>query len=118
VLGLMTSAPQPAAAFARGWRRGASSGPIGQWAIAALVIGVFALTTHDVQTRPLSNREYRGVAEGLAPRVRPGDVVVTRYDWYSAPLHYYLTPEHYKFIHLQDFPDEQGADVQRAWLIL
>jgi hypothetical protein len=116
---LLSATPFLLLTMARGLRHLFAPGRFAiAWPVAALVLGILAFTAYDARTRPTSTREYRAVAAGLDARREPDDVIVTRYDWFSAPLHYYLTQDRYDFIRLGDLPGRDRAEIRRAWLIV
>lgn len=88
------------------------------WIVGAVVLASALASTVDERRRERTHREYQAVARGLERRAAPGDLVVTRYDWYSAPLHYDLTPDRFEFLRQRDLPARLEPEVSRVWVIL
>jgi Dolichyl-phosphate-mannose-protein mannosyltransferase len=111
--GLVLLAPFVALTTARGIaavrRRGLRA------AAVALVIVLGAASTYESLTRPNAVRDYRGLAEQIAPRIQPDDVVVVENTWWATPLHFYLQPDRYRLIPPESLPHPVPA---RVWVAI
>jgi hypothetical protein len=89
--GLVVFVPLYIVILARGLSRlGRMRGPV-----IAVVLALFAFSSFEFATTPISAREYKGLALQMIPRMRPGDTVLTQDAWYAAPITYYLKPDQY-----------------------
>lgn len=93
-------------------------------ALPAILVGSLALlcvaSTLDFRARQQHRgRDYEALYEALAERVRPGDLVAFRYDWYTAPIHYYFTPERFEVVRLRDLSVRlEARPVEGVWVIV
>jgi len=86
--------------------------------VTAIVLALFAFSAYQYATSPISNRDYQALARLLQPRLRTGDTVLLERIWYTAPMHYYLPPIHYRVIPPPAFNDAAAAVLpDTLWII-
>lgn len=62
----------------------------------AAVVSLFAVSCLYFADRPISPRDYKGIATKLSQKLQPGDVIFVRYrHWQDTPIFYYLHDAHY-----------------------
>jgi hypothetical protein len=79
---------------------------MGRWRApaAALTFLIFAASVWEYGTARFSSIEYKGLALQLAARVTPGQAIIMRNTWATAPLTYYLPPDRYRIIPVSHLP--------------
>jgi 4-amino-4-deoxy-L-arabinose transferase-like glycosyltransferase len=98
-----------------------SLGERSRWAALSLLL--ILGTLHGFSVMAYSNRlvspvDYKAFADKLRPQLRGDDLIFLHRDWYTSPILYYLTPEHY---HLRagHFEDTcQHNPNARVWALL
>jgi len=91
-------------------------------AVAALgVVLVLALgvgSARVARSTARSSIDYGGIAHALEARLAPDDWIVLKYDWYSAPLHYYFKEPTHHVVLTDDLPGRLLASAPaRMWII-
>jgi hypothetical protein len=91
-------------------------------AIAALGVAlVLALGVGSARAGRSSDRssvDYGGISHALEARMAPDDWIVLKYDWYSAPLHFYFKEPTHHVVRTADLPGRllESAPA-RIWII-
>jgi hypothetical protein len=91
-------------------------------AVAALGVAlVLALGVGSARTARITDRssvDYGGIARALNARLEPDDWIVLKYDWYSAPLHYYFKEPTHHVLRTDDLPNRMLESAPaRMWII-
>jgi 4-amino-4-deoxy-L-arabinose transferase-like glycosyltransferase len=70
------------------------------WLVIGLVLSVVhALSAYEFSQRPIAPRDHRALAQELATRVQPSDLIFLRgKHWQTTPIFYYLKGDRFRFV--------------------
>jgi hypothetical protein len=73
--------------------------------VATVVLAVFAASVWHYGTTRISSIEYKALGLQLAERVSPGQAIVMRNNWATAPMNYYLPPDRFRIVPISHLPE-------------